>query len=59
MFAKFANAICSDGDAIVLPEGIGHVDAEAELAVVIGEVAHRVSVESRTTSSLGTRAQTM
>ncbi len=46
MFAKFANAICSDGDAIVLPEGIGHVDAEAELAVVIGEVAHRVPVES-------------
>jgi 2-keto-4-pentenoate hydratase/2-oxohepta-3-ene-1,7-dioic acid hydratase in catechol pathway len=43
MFAKFANTICSDGDAIVLPAGIGHVDAEAELAVVIGEVARNVS----------------
>jgi len=43
MFAKFANTICSDGDAIVVPAGIGHVDAEAELAVVIGEVARNVS----------------
>jgi 2-keto-4-pentenoate hydratase/2-oxohepta-3-ene-1,7-dioic acid hydratase in catechol pathway len=43
MFAKFANTICSDGDAIVLPPNIGHVDAEAELAVVIGEVARNVS----------------
>jgi 2-keto-4-pentenoate hydratase/2-oxohepta-3-ene-1,7-dioic acid hydratase in catechol pathway len=42
MFAKFANTICSDGDAIVLPAGIGHVDAEAELAVVIGAVARNV-----------------
>jgi 2,4-didehydro-3-deoxy-L-rhamnonate hydrolase len=46
MFAKFANTICSDGDAIVLPAQIGHVDAEAELAVVIGEVAKHVSAAS-------------
>jgi 2,4-didehydro-3-deoxy-L-rhamnonate hydrolase len=46
MFAKFANTICSHGDAIVLPEAIGHVDAEAELAVVIGEPAHDVPVDS-------------
>lgn len=46
MFAKFANTICADGDAIVLPERIGHVDAEAELAVVIGEVARNVPVGS-------------
>jgi 2-keto-4-pentenoate hydratase/2-oxohepta-3-ene-1,7-dioic acid hydratase in catechol pathway len=46
MFAKFANTICSHGDGIVLPEGIGHVDAEAELAVVIGEPAHDVPVDS-------------
>jgi 2-keto-4-pentenoate hydratase/2-oxohepta-3-ene-1,7-dioic acid hydratase in catechol pathway len=45
LFGKFANAICSDGDAIVLPTGIGHVDAEAELAVVIGETAHGVTRE--------------
>jgi 2-keto-4-pentenoate hydratase/2-oxohepta-3-ene-1,7-dioic acid hydratase in catechol pathway len=43
MFAKFASTICADGDAIVLPAAIGHVDAEAELAVVIGEVARNVS----------------
>jgi 2,4-diketo-3-deoxy-L-fuconate hydrolase len=42
LFGKFANALCSDGDAIVMPEGIGHVDAEAELAVVIGERASAV-----------------
>jgi 2-keto-4-pentenoate hydratase/2-oxohepta-3-ene-1,7-dioic acid hydratase in catechol pathway len=43
LFSKFANALCGDGDAIVLPEGIGHVDAEAELAVVIGETLHRIA----------------
>jgi len=42
LFGKFANALCGDGDAIVLPDGIGHVDAEAELAVVIGEGASHV-----------------
>ena len=37
LFGKFANTLVGDGDAIALPPGIGHVDAEAELAVVIGE----------------------
>jgi 2-keto-4-pentenoate hydratase/2-oxohepta-3-ene-1,7-dioic acid hydratase in catechol pathway len=45
LFGKFANTLCGDGDAIVLPDGIGHVDAEAELAVVIGHVARAVPVE--------------
>jgi 2,4-didehydro-3-deoxy-L-rhamnonate hydrolase len=45
LFAKFASALCRDGDAIVLPGGIGHVDGEAELAVVIGRTAHRVSAD--------------
>ncbi len=40
LFAKFATALAGDGDAIPLPDGIGHVDAEAELAVVIGSTAH-------------------
>jgi 2-keto-4-pentenoate hydratase/2-oxohepta-3-ene-1,7-dioic acid hydratase in catechol pathway len=43
LFGKFANALAGDGDAIVLPEGIGHVDAEAELAVVIGRTAREVA----------------
>lgn len=46
LFAKFANTLCGDGEPIELPEGIGHVDAEAELAVVIGETAHCIRVEA-------------
>jgi 2,4-didehydro-3-deoxy-L-rhamnonate hydrolase len=42
LFGKFANTLCGDGDPIVLPDGIGHVDAEAELAVVIAETVHAV-----------------
>ena len=42
LFAKFANTLLWDGDPIVLQPGVGHVDAEAELAVVIGETASRV-----------------
>ena len=43
LFGKFANTLCGDGDAIVLPANVGHVDAEAELAVVIGRTARQVS----------------
>jgi 2-keto-4-pentenoate hydratase/2-oxohepta-3-ene-1,7-dioic acid hydratase in catechol pathway len=46
LFGKFASTLRGSGDAIVLPPGIGHVDAEAELAVVIGTVAHSVPAES-------------
>jgi 2,4-didehydro-3-deoxy-L-rhamnonate hydrolase len=42
LFAKFANALVGDGDPILLPEGVGHVDGEAELAVVIGETSKDV-----------------
>jgi 2-keto-4-pentenoate hydratase/2-oxohepta-3-ene-1,7-dioic acid hydratase in catechol pathway len=45
LFGKFANTLCGDGDPIVLPSDPGHVDAEAELAVVIGRNAHAVSEE--------------
>src|SRR5207249_12319372 len=38
LFGKFANTLVGDGDAIVLPQNIGHVDAEADLASVIGEI---------------------
>jgi 2-keto-4-pentenoate hydratase/2-oxohepta-3-ene-1,7-dioic acid hydratase in catechol pathway len=37
LFAKLSNTLVGDGDVIVLPPDIGHVDAEAELAVVMGE----------------------
>jgi 2,4-didehydro-3-deoxy-L-rhamnonate hydrolase len=39
LFGKFANALCGHDDPILLPAGIGHVDAEAELAIVIGATA--------------------
>jgi 2-keto-4-pentenoate hydratase/2-oxohepta-3-ene-1,7-dioic acid hydratase in catechol pathway len=42
LFGKFANTLCGDGDAIVLPAGSEHVDAEAELAVVIGTACRKV-----------------
>jgi 2-keto-4-pentenoate hydratase/2-oxohepta-3-ene-1,7-dioic acid hydratase in catechol pathway len=45
LFGKFATALASDGDPIVLPDGIGHVDAEAELAVVIGATARGVAAD--------------
>lgn len=45
LFAKLANTLCGDGDSILLPPGIGHVDAEAELAVVIGERVRGVSAD--------------
>lgn len=46
LFAKYANSLVGPGDAIVLPEGSEHVDAEAELALFIGEDAARVPVDS-------------
>jgi 2-keto-4-pentenoate hydratase/2-oxohepta-3-ene-1,7-dioic acid hydratase in catechol pathway len=42
LFGKFANTVCGHDDPIVLPRHSSHVDAEAELAVVIGERCHAV-----------------
>jgi acylpyruvate hydrolase len=43
-FAKFANSLCGNGAEIVLPAAHpDYVDYEAELALVIGRRAHRVS----------------
>src|SRR5438477_5884397 len=42
LFAKFASTIIGHGDPIIFPPAIGHVDAEAELAVVIGRRARNV-----------------
>lgn len=43
LFGKFANTLCAHEDPIVLPVGIGHVDAEAELAIVIGRHADHIA----------------
>jgi acylpyruvate hydrolase len=45
-FAKFANSLIGSGEPIVLPPAhADHVDYEAELAVVIGRAALRVSAD--------------
>ena len=46
IFGKFPSTIIGPGDAIVLPFEETHVDAEAELAVVIGKTVRRVPVEN-------------
>jgi 2-keto-4-pentenoate hydratase/2-oxohepta-3-ene-1,7-dioic acid hydratase in catechol pathway len=43
LFAKWPNTLIGDGDAIVLPPESTQVDYEAELGVVIGTAAKRVS----------------
>ena len=45
LFGKFPLTVIGPGEAIVLPPESTHVDAEAELAVVIGKPARRVSQE--------------
>jgi 5-carboxymethyl-2-hydroxymuconate isomerase len=43
LFSMFANAVAADGDPIKRPAGTHALDLEAELAVVIGRRASRVS----------------
>lgn len=43
LFAKFANTVVADGEPIVRPPGTRALDLEAELGVVIGRRARRVS----------------
>jgi 2-keto-4-pentenoate hydratase/2-oxohepta-3-ene-1,7-dioic acid hydratase in catechol pathway len=42
LFIKPSSAVIGPGDAIRLPPGVGRVDHEAELGVVIGRRSHRV-----------------
>ena len=42
IFLKPATAVIGPGDSIRLPPGVGRVDHEAELGVVIGRRSHRV-----------------
>src|SRR6185436_14288042 len=43
LFIKPASSVIGPGDPILLPPGVGRVDHEAELGVVIGKRAHRVA----------------
>jgi acylpyruvate hydrolase len=45
LFAKLPQTVIADGEPIVLPRESSHVDAEAELAIVIGKTVRRVSRE--------------
>jgi 2-keto-4-pentenoate hydratase/2-oxohepta-3-ene-1,7-dioic acid hydratase in catechol pathway len=45
LFGKFASTVIGEGEAIVLPPETAHVDAEAELAIVIGKTVRRVARE--------------
>ena len=42
MFIKPSTAVIGPGEAIVLPQGVGRVDHEAEVGVVIGRRAWQV-----------------
>ena len=46
LFAKTASALCGPDEPILLPPEADHVDAEAELVVVIGQTARRISKAS-------------
>lgn len=43
LFAKWNNCLIANGEMIVIPKGVTQVDYEAELAVIIGKQAVRVS----------------
>lgn len=43
LFSKFANALAGSGQTVTLPAGAVQFDYEAELAIVIGRRAHRVT----------------
>jgi 2-keto-4-pentenoate hydratase/2-oxohepta-3-ene-1,7-dioic acid hydratase in catechol pathway len=43
LFGKFPNTLVDPGTPIELPPGVGHVDAEAELVIVIGRSVKRIT----------------
>ena len=43
LFGKFANTLIGSGEPIILPASSTHVDAEAELALVVGHSAKNVN----------------
>jgi 5-oxopent-3-ene-1,2,5-tricarboxylate decarboxylase / 2-hydroxyhepta-2,4-diene-1,7-dioate isomerase len=45
-FSKLQSALLPHGGQVVLPKGVGRVDHEVELAVIIGKTANRISEDS-------------
>jgi 2-keto-4-pentenoate hydratase/2-oxohepta-3-ene-1,7-dioic acid hydratase in catechol pathway len=52
-FHKAATSVIGPGDAIELAPGVGHVDPEAELAVVVGSKARGLTLENARSAVLG------
>jgi 2-keto-4-pentenoate hydratase/2-oxohepta-3-ene-1,7-dioic acid hydratase in catechol pathway len=53
IFSKFSSCVIAPGEPVILPEGSEQLDYEAELAVVIGRRAHRVSAANAYDHILG------
>lgn len=53
MFLKPPSALIGPGEAIEIPDGIGRVDHEAELVIVIGKRAHSISKQDALSVVLG------
>lgn len=53
VFSKFTTSVVGPNDAVILPQASAQVDYEAELAVVIGRRAKRVTEESALDYVLG------
>ncbi len=53
LFMKPATAVIGPGDPIVLPTGVGRVDYEAELAMVIGRRSRNLTAETAPGAVLG------
>jgi 2-keto-4-pentenoate hydratase/2-oxohepta-3-ene-1,7-dioic acid hydratase in catechol pathway len=53
IFLKPSTAVIGPGEAIRVPRGVGRVDHEGELAVVIGRLAKNVPVEDAGTAVFG------
>ena len=52
-FHKAATSVVGPGDAIELAPGVGHVDPEAELTIVVGRKARGLTLENARTAVLG------
>src|SRR5690348_11998703 len=52
-FHKAATSVIGPGEAIELPAGIGLVEPEAELAVVVGRTAKNLTLDNARTAVLG------
>ena len=52
-FHKAATSVVGPGDAIELRPGVGHVDPEAELTIVVGSKARGLTLDTALTAVLG------